>query len=872
MNLWNFLRWRTNQSPFSGCDISIDIETNGLSFDAEIISAAIAYGKIGSGEIKTQFFFLDKFNTQAKRDQIEFQKILDFVLFNPQFCGRVVFHNANFDLVHLIRRYSRTRPSFKFTKHLAKIHDTQVLSRCLHNNKYVGHADPKQLKCHSLKYLAKEHLGIDHQSFEDVSGGQNIRLVSRSDLATYNQKDAELTLRLFWKLFGEITPATQDYYDKIEQPFTIGICALNYYGVPFDQKSAHELANLIRKAQSEFELKIYKKVGRKFNLRSGPELSKNIFYNSRLRYRRPDGLLKPLSSLYLTTSGRPKTDLEHFVKIRESIVGDHSDAIEVRHLINNVIIFMELSQAYEEIEKLLKFAHHLGEGKFRIYPSFSVDAKTGRVKCGSPNLLGTPKQIFDKSIFSESDNFLGRIKVFNSIRGLISVTSEDVLLSIDISGLDLGVIAAGLSQIDSNTYWLDCFKKFGPRNLTVDTHLALLRRISPARYKEALDDFAPILPQEFRIEDLFVTKLSNGERTFIEMKSDREFAIAKDRFPEGAEKRLNDIRSVMKTTNLSIPYNQGALKLATDLSALGIQFSAANAQQILNEYHQTFPEIRKYQDQLANAVYHLGYYDTPFGRRIFSDVWDELNSVLNNEFEFVVCVKSKYWYLKVRNWEKACGEVFQSLKITKDKNIFSFKEIVQVTPLDPRIFREKKTKSFSVFTKKSESNTNEQSSFALSNFEITFEIDQSLHQRDRSDEANNVTASMMMDGRYEIPQNSVVFYRVNNGRPASRFFRKFKPLSKVAKSFFAIYCQSEAAIIAKMCFNEIFQRVENETDTAQMTLFIHDQYAVAVQKSEKSKVTAILGSAIERPKPMLAGRDYPIVFAGEVEDKGQRFS
>jgi hypothetical protein len=505
----------------------------------------------------------------------------------------------------------------------------------------------------------------------------------------------------------------------------------------------------------------------------------------------------------------------------------------------------------------------LKNGDFWIYPYVSVEAKTARTKCSGPNVLGIAKKIFPHAKLPDGDEAIDRLKALRSVRSLISVFGDYKLVSCDISGLDLGVIAAGLSKIDPHTYWLELFRKHGPKNRSIDTHMGLLNKVSPQKYAAALSGYKKFLPAGCDAVNFFVTKANEGRRAFISKGENEEFVAEVSDFNE-ADKHLEVIRAVMKVTNLSIPYNQGAARLARELSSLGIEVTSFEAKHILDEYHRAFPEIRILQDRLANAVYHQGFYDTPFGRRIYADVWDEMNSVIDDQYEFVLRDGHKFWFLKFRSWKKAQGDVFEKLKVVKHKSVFGFLELLEAVPLDPRIFREKESKSRSPYRRKSESQTEEQSDFELNGFEIQNEIDRSRKFPSVRDK-DKIVETFFTDGVFEVPQNLILLYRVNNGRPASTFFRKFQPLSKVGRSFFAIYCQSEAAIIAKICFNEILYRLDRETKSGKLLAFIHDQYVAKSEKSEEGLVTEILSSAITNLKPILDGSAYPVEFSGETK-------
>ena len=888
---------------------SIDLETSGLDNRAEIITAALAWRCSDSNEVKSVALHLDQYSANFKQEtETILREILSATLFNRKFSGQIIFHNAAFDLPLLIQRFGRTdtRSRINSTNYpfllrdFCKVYDTQALSRVLRNNKFVSHADPRMEKCHSLKYLAREYLGIDHKGFVESVGQGNIRLAPIDTVLEYNRKDSELTLALFFHLGkqAKAVPAQWEYFEKVEMPFVMAIIGLNWRGLPFNHKRAIVYANLIKHSLFRLESEIFAKVGWSFNLRASADLGGALFNNSNLTYvdgDRQTRLIPP----NVSETGLLKVDLETLEKLRNQISAADPFSQSTWRLLNQVIQFLELAQAYEDIEKLQRHSRLLKYGNYRIFSNITVDAKTGRIKCGSPNLLGIAKKIFTISILSDSDTDLNSIKVdFRSVRTLVSVDNPliEEILSNDISGLDLGVITAWLLAHDPETYWKQCFERFGEgKTLTLDTHMAILRRVSPAQYQVALQAFAEHLgiskDDTSDLLEYWVTKKQNISEVeapqdgfrFIHSKSGVITSVGVDKVSKHDLKAMQNLRSAMKTTNLAIPYNLGVIQLAKKLTAaIGRPVGEFEAGELLANYHKTFPEVRKFQDAIAEAVYRDGFLQSAFGRVIYADIFDEINAHLKNQlankagdtYEFLIFANDKYWYVKAEKWIKSPVPIVENLKLKPGASVLAFDKIHCIYHLDRNIFRKKKKVDHSRFSRKSEINLQDQSIYEANAFELTYEVDRALRfGTSWEPDAEALRDSWQRDGNYVIPEAGVAFYRVMLQNPSSNFFRAYKSLLKASKPFFATFCQAEATIVAKMCMNEIQKAFEDQELTAVILFFIYDQFDILALKKDRNVIREILSRAIESAKEALLPEpsQYPIRFFGEFEIKGEFF-
>lgn len=856
--------------------ISLDIETDGLNSDLEIFSLALAWKE--NEKIISIGSVLDRFS--SGHSEVVEKMFFDFfqkTLFNTKFSGTFIFHNVFFDLPFLIRRFGLPHFSFEQIKckNFCKIKDTQALSRTMKNNKFVSHIDPTMEKCHSLKFLAREYLGIDHHSFATTTSGRPIRFVDNTTVLNYNKMDAELTLSLYSKFEQTCQSSERDYFDEIEMPFNLIILELNSRGLPFRMESARQLSMKIYSELQRVKVEIYKAVGFTFNISSSKELGKALFNNSNL-YLHNDDFYEKLRPLYLTEKQQIKVDLETLQKIKENVHRLNSEAKPIITTIENIILALELLQAYEDIEKLVRYAKRTSSGTYRLFPKIAVDAKTGRIRSGSPNVLGLSKKIFSYAVVPASwlkDDI-------TSIRNLIGFESndDDLLVSIDISGLDLGVISAGLLRFNPNTFWADCFKKYGQQNFYPDTHMAILSRVNPNEYQRLLLPIKSALKISSPSVDLLISKKTEEGIFHV---YDRDSANSYD-LPVNVLSKEHLIalfvtRSKMKTLNLAIPYNLGALNLARQLTdATGEWIGEFEAKNILANFHSKFPEIRELQDSLAEDVYRLGYSITKFGRKIYADCFDQLNESLRHtdSYEFVVCINGSYKLIEVSGWIKDAEPIFSELRIKKNRCVLEFNQINRIVDLSDEIFKKKRTPSFSKLARKSEQRQNDQLKFDATLFKISHDIDCQKQFQNGSDfQANEWYGLLKKSKSFVIPEQSVLFYRVKLKSLSSEFFLPYKPLLKVARPFFATFCQAEATIVAKKCTIDLVSRMEHKNISANLLLFIHDQFVWSCKKNEIDTIRKELIDEIESPKLLNSKFKvyYPTQFSGEFSINGNCF-
>lgn len=76
-------------------------------------------------------------------------------------------------------------------------------------------------------------------------------------------------------------------------------------------------------------------------------------------------------------------------------------------------------------------------------------------------------------------------------------------------------------------------------------------------------------------------------------------------------------RNAGKTLIFGIPYQRGAKAMAREIKKVGIECDVSQAQELIDAYHESFPDASKFLDFCKASVYSPGYLESPYGRRRF---------------------------------------------------------------------------------------------------------------------------------------------------------------------------------------------------------------------------------------------------------------
>lgn len=828
--------------------IAIDIETTGLHGASEIVSAAVSF--TSGGVIHTNSYWIDRFHDQNEFEQAQLERLLTLTIFNSGYPGTIIFHNLDFDLRFLLDRfYHKDR---LLIKNFPKMMDTLTISRVKRNNKFVSHTDPRKLRCHSLKYLASEILGEQQTSFEDVVDRANIRFANRQDVMTYNERDAELTLKLYLK-FMENTPSAEwDYIEKIEMPHVLNLLQMNWHGVHYDVTGAKELNHNLEMYTMQLEREVFQEVGRTFNIQSNQELAAALFYNQKLSYKNAAGLESLIKPFYVTEQGRRKINIDTLKTIQQHIREVDPSATPVE-TIEKVIHLLEVRKSLAFIENHLNIIE--ASDHEELHPNFSADAKSGRVKSSRPNLLGLPKAVFKKS---DREQLPPEIKNA-SVRQLVRAPQGYKVASIDISALDLAVVTHGALKFNSDFSW---GQFFGSRH-ELDIHLMIACLTNKGRFQKL---FLETVGTEIDLDKYSILKLDEKDDGIkvVDKKTDipKVFQFISG---ESDFKRVSRNRKLFKVVNLSTSYLMGAKNMAVSIrKEIGENIGSDEAQDLLDSFYKAFPEIRQFQDHICNLVYHQGYAETVFGRKFYADCFDELNQhhrTDNSTYEFIWWDGKDYWYIKARHWIKFEDDVIEDLRVVKKPFGFIFKEILSCEKMDRRIFSKRKNKISKKFNRQSESNMENLGSFELSRIAISNEVDRAIKLGTSfTTESASLVESFICEGNYLLPEKGIVLYRTPRPEPSAKYFRYYTSLNKVVRKFFPLYCQGFANSLATQALTAIRESIEQKELDARILLFIHDQVDVLVADKDVIQMEQVLDEGVKCPKP-----PFNVLLSGKLE-------
>lgn len=816
--------------------VAIDIETTGLERGSEIVSAAVALTKGRETILKS--FWIDRFHQQSPADQNDFEILLAETIFNHQYKGTIVFHNLDFDFRFLLDRYHAGK-KLTFSK-MPLLMDTLTISRVTRNNKFISHADSGNLKCHSLKYLAKEFLGIDHSTFEGVVDRTNIRFANRDEVLKYNQRDAEITLHLFEFFKASIDKKEWQYIEKIEMPHLLSLVQMNWHGVHFDIEAARNIFNDLTSYADILESEITVSLGRSINIQSHIELASALFYNPKLAYRSASGEELQLRPFYTTEQGRSKIDVDTLKAIQKQIQSHDPNALAVT-TIEKIIQFLEIRKSQSFIEGHINILQNSTTPN--LHPNFSADAKSGRVKSSRPNLLGLPKMVFKKSDPQSVPRDLSKL----SVRHLVTAPTGYKVASIDIAALDLAVVTYGAQIFNRKFAWGEFFGT----PYDIDIHLMIACLTNLERFTE-LFKCAEGVPTDFR--NYWIKKPDkNKGLTFVSRETSEERICPFKSDQPDAFETITKKRNLFKEVNLSTSYLMGAKNMAVNIrKKIGEAIGSDEAQEHLNRFYSAFPEVRQFQDHICNLVYKQGYAETVFGRKFYADCFDELNEHhrgSNSHYEFVWFDGKTYWYIEALTWLKFEDDVIEDLHLVKKPFGFIFKQILVCEKLDKNIFQRRKKKISKKFNRHSENNEENLGAFDLSRIGLTNEIDRALkYGTSLSSEAIKLIDGFIYEGNYLIPEKGVVLYRLPLKQPSAKYFRYYTGIIKVARKFFPLYCQGYANSLAMQALTYIREAIERENLDARILLFIHDQVDVLVAEKDIDRVNAILREGVESPK------------------------
>jgi len=234
-------------------EYSCDLETTGFSLEEDVVTlVALAAGDKGWA-LKTSDF---KFATICE-------------VLKPVFESReklVVFHNANFD----IKWFHRV--GYYFFNQIA---DTMIMA-------WLCEEDVKRNGGYGLKHCVFKELNhkmVDYEEATSLFG----------DLDSYAEDDAVQTLRLFYHYKEKLIKLkVYDWFMRVEMPICQLLIETETWGVALDKEQLRSIKKQALDLIDEYEEKIHKLAGYKFNVASGTQLALLLFSQMKIGMR-PDG-------------------------------------------------------------------------------------------------------------------------------------------------------------------------------------------------------------------------------------------------------------------------------------------------------------------------------------------------------------------------------------------------------------------------------------------------------------------------------------------------------------------------------------------------------------------------------------------------------
>lgn len=418
--------FKLNQAPV----LAVDIETYSLDFS----KAGIATIAFATDEHNGYAFPIDFGPNNPSKAM---RKLLADFFINYQ--GKMIFHNANFDVKVLIYTLYMDHPLDEVGKQFGlevfnNIHDTKLIAYLSKNS--TARTDL------SLKALAHEFAGNYAVDVKDVTQ------VPMPTLLEYNLVDTLATFYVYNKYMPVMVKENQQQiYDTIFLPSVFVLLQMELTGMPMNMQKVEELETLLTadlkairnkvdnlpvirefvqqlraEARDAANAKLKTKVKEleefdhiEFNFNSAPQLQK-LLYNK---------LGFPV--LAKTDSGAPAVDSSALKKLKS-----RTEDKDIQELLEALDAFSDADKILGTFVKAFKKAKLKDDGWHYLHGSFNLGGTvSGRLSSSAPNLQnipsgGNPYAKYVKECFSAPDGWLFMGADFASLEDRISaLTTKD---------------------------------------------------------------------------------------------------------------------------------------------------------------------------------------------------------------------------------------------------------------------------------------------------------------------------------------------------------------------------------------------------------------------------------------------------------------
>ena len=259
---------------------------------------------------------------------------------------------------------------------------------------------------HDMDSLSEKYLNYKPVSITELIGkGKDQITMDKVDIdkaGEYAAEDADVTLQLYYRIKYELGKINLlKLCDEIEFPLIKVLSEMEFEGFRIDEKILGIIDKETTKLIKEYEEKIYKSAGEKFNINSTQQLADILF-----------------KKLNLTPVKKTKTGFSTDVRVLEELKYQH----EIAALLVDYRVLTKLKSTYLEG---LKKAINPKTG--RVHTVFNqIAAATGRISSNDPNLQNIPI----------------RTEVGRSLRKAFVPRNRDYLImSSDYSQIELRIMA-----------------------------------------------------------------------------------------------------------------------------------------------------------------------------------------------------------------------------------------------------------------------------------------------------------------------------------------------------------------------------------------------------------------------------------------------
>src|SRR3989339_81510 len=262
-----------------------------------------------------------------------------------------------------------------------------------------------------LEELAFAYLGYKKLKLEDLleekpkkKNDIDILKIAPDKLAWYGAEDADITFRLYEKIYGLMkNDKNFELLQKIEIPLIPALADMELAGICLDKKFLANMELQFKKDLEKLTEKIYKLAGKEFNIASPAQLKKVLF-----------------EDMAISVSGIKKT------KTGLSTAASELDKLKGVHPIISLLVeYRELSKLQSTYIKALP--ELINSHSHRLHTSFNQTVTaTGRLSSSNPNLQNIPI----------------RTELGKKIRQAFVAPDKHILLSADYSQIELRLAAA----------------------------------------------------------------------------------------------------------------------------------------------------------------------------------------------------------------------------------------------------------------------------------------------------------------------------------------------------------------------------------------------------------------------------------------------